>query len=300
MTMLPDGRFAVPVSINGTAHEFMVDTAGVFSEIDADAAQTLGLQETPAVYDMYGASGKLHINAATVKSFMVGNNEAKNFHVGVRHPAAGASAKQDAGEKPGIDGLLAPDFLSLFDMELDFAAKKMNLFSPDHCAGKVVYWTRSGYAELPFRFTSGALAATWHIQLQMTLDGHGVSTDLDTGSAGSFMQKKAAVQIFGIDETSSGVVKSPYGTDASPMSRKQFGSLSLGGLTVQNPQIDILQDLEESAFRMEHSEKSRDDPIYGNQLRSENLILGMNVLSKLHLYIAYKEHELYLTAVDAR
>ncbi len=195
--------------------------------------------------------------------------------------------------------MLSPDFLSLFDVEFDFAAKKMYLFSQDHCPGKVVHWTRDGYAELPFQYTGGPIGITPHIRLRMTLDGHEVSTNVDTGAAGSTISRRSASLIFGVDETSPGVVKSQYWSDQFPVYRKQFASLALGGLAVQNPQVDILPDLEEKAFRMAHSERSRDDPIYGSKLEGEEFTLGMNVLSKLHVYIAYKEHKIYITSVDA-
>ncbi|MBV9993024.1 MAG: aspartyl protease family protein [Alphaproteobacteria bacterium] len=302
MTMLPDGRFTVPVTLNGVSHQFLVDTAGVFSEISDSAAQKLGLKETEAGTFLYGASGKLKLGAATVTSFKVGNNEARNFHIAVRHLPADAPAppKEQTKTEAETDGLLAPDFLSLFDVEIDTAKKKANLFSQDHCPGKVVYWTRGGYADLPFRFTSGAIMSTPHIQLRMTLDGHDVSAALDTGADGSYLRKRSAVQIFGVDETSPGVSKVADSPDAYPVYRKQFGSLTLGGLTVQNPVVYIFPGKEEDAFRMEHSEKSRDDPIYGSSLAPEDFTLGMNVLSKLHLYIAYKEKKVYITDADAK
>ncbi len=50
---------------------------------------------------------------------------------------------------------------------------------------------------------------------------------------------------------------------------------------------------------MAHSEKSRDDPVYGAHVSLEQLTLGMNVISKLHIYVAYKEHKVYVTAADA-
>ena len=75
--------------------------------------------------------------------------------------------------------------------------------------------------------------------------------------------------------------------------------LQLGGVAVQHPMIDIVPDQMDSSFKMAHSEKSRDDPIYGEEMKPEDLSLGMNVLSKLHLYIAYKEHKIYATAADA-
>jgi hypothetical protein len=299
MTILPDGRFAVPVTINSTQHEFLVDTSGVFSAITGESVEKLGLKEAPTNMEMYGVNGKERISTVDVDSFKVGNNEATHFHLMGYRPNPQPQKQDEKSESQKIDGILAPDFLNLFDIELDFANKKMNLFSQDHCPGKVVYWTRGGFAELPFHHTGGVIAAIPHIDFQMTLDGQDVSTDLDTGSATSWLRHKMALQVFGVDETSPGVTKSALSTDAMPVYHKQFGSLTLGGLSVQNPQVDIIVDQMENAFRMEHSEKSRDDPMYGSHLSPEQFTLGMNVLSKLHLFIAYKEHVVYLTAADA-
>jgi len=299
MTMLPDGRFAVPVTLNGKSFEFLVDTGGVFTSTDDQTAKALGLEQGPVHGDMYGAGGKVAVTAANVRSLKLANVELKDFHIAIEHPQGTA---QDNGPPANSDnrivGLLAPDVLSVFDVELDFAAKKMNLFSQDHCPGKVVYWTRGGYAELPIRFVSGQMGGDPHINLDMTLDGHTVNTMMDTGSPGAWLMKKPAALLYNVDEHSPGVVASPYAHEGYSAFRKQFTSLSLGGLTVQNPQIDIMPPLMEDAFRMAHSEKSRDDPIYGADFRPEEFILGMNVLSKLHLYIAYKERKIYITPVD--
>ncbi len=112
MTALPDGRFTVPVSINGTMHPFMVDTGGVFSKIAPGVAQKLGLSEGPTRAEIYGAVGKLHLSVVDVDSFKVGNNEAKRFHLAV--------TDDDTDPQGGVDGVLGPDLLILFDVELDF------------------------------------------------------------------------------------------------------------------------------------------------------------------------------------
>jgi hypothetical protein len=299
MTMLQDGRFTVPVSLNGTSAKFLVDTGGVYTEIDSGTATALGLKQVPVAGEMYGVAGKIQITAANVESFKLGNVELKNIHVAISQ-VSGGDQKPKPETADRVAGLLAPkDVLSLFDVELDFAAKKMNLFSQDHCPGKVVYWTRGGYAELPFRFTTGAIASNPHIVLDMVLDGHSISTMLDTGSPGSWLMKKPASQIYGVDEHTAGVIASPYARDGFPAFRKPFGAIALGGLAVQNPQVDIMPSLMEDAFRMAHSEKSRDDPIYGSNFSPEDFILGMNVVSKLHAFVSYKERKLYITAADA-
>jgi hypothetical protein len=225
------------------------------------------------------------ISSVDVESLKLGGVEARHFHLvgGGVHPPEGSN----------FDGVLAGDLLGQFDVEFDFADKKLNLFSQDHCPGKVVYWTQSGYAEIPFHIVSD------HIDFQMTLDGHDVTTELDTGSMETWLRHKSAVQIFGLDHNSPGM-KRVGGSDQFPVFERQFDLLQLGGVSVHNPQIAIIADQTEQAFRMQHSEKSRDDPIYGVRMEIEALTLGMTTLSKLRLYIAYKEHKIYVTDVAAR
>jgi hypothetical protein len=197
------------------------------------------------------------------------------------------------------DGVLAGDLLMLFDVEFDFAKRKLNLFSQDHCPGKVVYWTQTGYAEIPFHLANGPISTNDHIDFNMTLDGHELSTDLDTGSSWTWLRRKAASRVFGLEDTSPGMQRDPRSPDDSPLFVKKFGLLELGGVAVKNPDIQIVTDHADDAFRMAHSEKSRDDPVYGARFSLEDLTLGMNVISKLHLYIAYKEHKIFVTAADA-
>jgi hypothetical protein len=55
----------------------------------------------------------------------------------------------------------------------------------------------------------------------------------------------------------------------------------MGGVTVTNPRIRLTEG--------------------GNFLSGDSatLLLGMDVLSRLHLYIAYHEEKLYITGADA-
>lgn len=291
MTVMPNGLVTVPVSINGTTHRFVVDTAGIFSKIASSVAQSLGLKEVETGTELYSPKGRVKLAAADIASLKIGANEAKHFHLAVTDEASNPAS--------GVDGVLAADLLQVFDVEFDFAAKKMNFFSQDHCPGKVVYWTKAAYAELPFHMTSGPLAANDHIQLTTTLDGQDLITDLDTGSSTTWLRRKAAIRSFALDENSPGMTLAPYKENGLPVYRKKFGVLRLAGVDVRDPTIDVIDDQFDAAFRMAHSEKSRDDPVYGSSLEMEPFTLGMDVLSKLHLYIAYKEHKVYATAADA-
>lgn len=66
--------------------------------------------------------------------------------------------------------------------------------------------------------------------------------------------------------------------------------MEIGGVTIDNPVLLLLPDLVANAGH-------RTRP--GSLIRVENglpdVLLGMNVLRRLHLYIAYKESRLYIT-----
>src|ERR1051326_1017804 len=174
----PSGVLAVPVTVNGTPLYFAVDTAGTYTTISQWAASSLHVEARklgPQVYsskrgvasEIYDFKGNRYTEGAILESLKIGNNEAKNFHVLVR---------PDSAEESRIAGTIGPDLLELFDVELDFAAKKVTLYSQDHCEGKVVYWARD-YATVPFTLTSMD-----KINLVVTLEGLELGTTLATAT----------------------------------------------------------------------------------------------------------------------
>src|SRR5262249_240162 len=91
-------------------------------------------------------------------------------------------------------GALGVDVLSRFDVELDIQKRKINLFSPDRCPGKAVYWSNS-YAAAPLDLDMGG-----HPSVQMDLDGKPVRVELDLMPGNSAMGLKTAGRIFNIDQ----------------------------------------------------------------------------------------------------
>src|SRR5262249_10847973 len=95
-----------------------------------------------------------------------------------------------------VVGTLGPDIFSQFDVELDYAAKKLNLFSPDHCEGRVIYWQPKALAVIPMQVVSG------HVVVPVTVDGHRLKAAVDTGAALTIMNAARARSNFGLDENS--------------------------------------------------------------------------------------------------
>lgn len=172
-----------------------------------------------------------------------------------------------------FDGLLGGKFFKQYDADFDFGAGRLNIFL--HCAGQVVYWPAPAVAVVPFR-----LGSNNNIRFWVELDGKSVNAMLDTGASTTFLNPSRARRTFGVDVNAPGVEKIGDISGAS-MYRRRFKTLAFEGVTINDPLIVLTPDLTSDAA-------TRDSP--------PDLILGMTTLSQMHVYIAYKERKLYITA----
>jgi predicted aspartyl protease len=269
MFMEPGGNIDIPVQINGIPYRFGVDTGDVFTVTTKSISQYLNfdISSLRAVFTLMG--GVSSNTAGRSQSFLVGTLGAPKFAFVIMPDFALGDI--------GIDGLLGPDIMSTYDVDIDFAHAKFNLFAPDHCPGDVVYWTKGDYQKIPI-----GLEDSWHITAPVTLDGKQLTATVDTGAAHTVLSVGAAESVFGITLTSPGIQKlgSVRVNGSAPQTwyTYPFHELSIGGITLRDPQVMIAPD---------------------NQLGSgAKLLLGLSALRQLHMYIAYKERVLYLTPAE--
>jgi predicted aspartyl protease len=172
----------------------------------------------------------------------------------------------------GIDGTLAPDILRAYDDDFDFANATFSLVSKDHCPGKVVYWTDTGYSEVPFyRDRVG------HIQTEVEMDGARFRVIFDTGFSRSIMGLDEARNLFHIPADSP--LLKPADAPGFPGAfRYPFRRMTFGGVTLQNPDIILIPE--------------RDS-------RIEGAIIGISVLRQMHIYVAQDEGNMYVTPATA-
>ncbi len=71
-----------------------------------------------------------------------------------------------------------------------------------------------------------------------------------------------------------------------------FSSITIEGLTVANPKITVVADRMGARLATNSIRGATQDPY---SRASDSLIIGMNVLKKLHIYVAYGEKKLYIT-----
>lgn len=254
------GLPTVPITIDGTAVNMLVDTGAPFSILDLSVVNKFNLPEGWAGHPQMLFGGEGSSVATRVQIFKIGKSTIDKHAFVVWRDGRFASPS---------DGDLASDILGAFDLDFDFASGKLDFMSQDHCQGKVVYWTKGDYAAFPFTTDDDQ-----HIRIDVVLDGKTFSALLDTGSNMSTMSLEAAEEKFKLDRTGQAPTRVVH----------VFKQLALQGITVNNPEIDLVPDNESKLL---HSDGQAD------------MILGMDVLRVLHLYIAYKEHMIYATDADA-
>lgn len=262
LTTLPDGRFTVPGVANEQSFNFLVDTGGAVMTLSNDKAYSLGLLVAKAGGELRGVAGTKSSAIAFVDNFSLGLMQGKNvpFYIDDRLPS-------------GADGTLSPDIMKHYDVEIDPARGNINLFSPKHCPGKVVYWTSGGYVALPMSVVSGG-----HIEIQVMVDGKKVNALLDTGAVSSIVSL-GVLRALGITEKSPDLKPVGDKNSSYQLYNYPFKLLDFDGITVTNPLIQVASD---------------------NFLpRGTDMLIGVSILRRLHLYIAYGEEKLYITPAMA-
>ena len=260
MTFDDAGVASVPATIDGQQLRLIVDTAGLVSMLSQRTVDALQLRRDRTNGWAIGFGHSLIYNYVTPHAMQLGGLKATDKKFLVM---------SDTAEE---DGTLGPEVLRGYDVEFDFAAGRLYLYEHAPCAGNVVYWT-SNYARIPFGIDSAG-----HIRFHADLDGKPLNVTLDTGAYRSLLSLEEAEDLFGFDDKSPDLKDETKG-GSQPVYRYPFKTLSVEGLSVNHPDFMLISN-KQSGLR--------------------ETILGMGVLRQLHIYIAYGEGALYVSAASAR
>ena len=271
------GRFFLPVTVNGTAENFLFDTGGYYTQVSRDVAQSLKLPVHQGDFALYDAAGNVSRDLATLHDFKLGAMHGANLDLPVSTIAE-------------MRGAVALDHFTAMDLDVDFAASKLGLFSPSHCPGRVVWWTSPAEAG-----TVPLALQGYHAIVSVTLDGHAEKALIDTGAAYSTLTLDEARHIGLVPGATETPPKGLLNGDAHLKTFSHtFNSLSFGDVTVSNPQLALIP----NAF----GRQAERTALAGNRARSEkdllqvpDMIIGLDVLRQLHLYFAFGERKLYVT-----
>jgi len=284
----PDGagRPMVTAMINDKPVALLVDTGGGLSSLTKRAVRELNLQTAESRIQMRNIAGGSENLEARLPSIVLGGLRLEGpYFMVLPGPEDGGSDIETFG------GLLGSEMLRNVDFDFDFAAKKVNLISQDHCAGNVVYWPAATVAVVPFTFS-----AYGHITFRMELDGRRVNAMLDTGASNTILNLDIARRTFRVDVNAPDVEKvGEIGRSQSGVYRKRFKTISFDGVSVSNPMITMYPDLMGGGSLGQQRTGSIIRDARGGL---PDMILGMSVLSEMHVYIASNERKLYITAAN--
>ena len=293
LEVYPD-HLLVPVTLGTMPAKLVFRMDAAANAINSDVADKLDVHVTSIAPNIHiSRDGKEVTRLAHVPEMQLGSQTLKNMEFLMLPPGRYGD---------GVVGDLGTHMFEHVDLELDMAGGKFNLFSPDHCPGKVVYWTKAGFARLPLKTDTGL----GYVRAEVMLDGHPITVAFSTMGR-SRIGMNVMRQYFNVDETSPDLVAVSEDLLGHKLYKYPFKALTAEGLTVSNPDIlvydeqprpgcnDKLHFAEPDPSQLHATDRPRLARCFGG----DDAILGMSVLSKLHVYLSGQEHVLYLTDAKA-
>ena len=288
MTPVAGGNLmTVPVTINGSQRKFVIDTGDAGTQISQAMLGELSLPENtysrePMEFNVKGSHSAQDVRQRVrVTEFEIGKMKGSSMQFLI------SDDKALGGTKP-YDGLLANDLFNNYDLDLDFGARRMNYFSANHCPGQVVYWPEKPVAVVPVTIRDSM------ILVPVTIDGHAMDAVLDTSADRTTMRRGFAEQTFDLDpgNPQTPPVEGLRDGQGERVYTHTFGQIGFEGVAVGNLPVLIQSN---SMLRSPH-----DSTFTGSRFRSAtptipDLSIGMDVLGRLHVYIAFAEKKLYVS-----
>jgi hypothetical protein len=289
----PNGHLLVPVTIEGTRALMLLNTDTLASTLSEAAVGRLAIQTHSSSMTAKTPTGENYIpKIATAKQFSIGSAQFKNTHFLVPLTSfMSIIAERDYSDTQVI-GIIAMDVLASVDVELDIASRKMSLYSQDHCPNNVVYWSNV-HDSVPIH-----LGPRGGFYFPMDLDGKKIEATLSTWQATTTLSTDVTKKLYNFDSHSPDV-ESETDTTGKTIARYRAMQLDAVGFKVVNAHITLIDPRTGHC----HLGTRFGAAAYDNCEASPPLRLGLNVLTKLHIYIAPKEKVLYLTlagVVDQR
>lgn len=172
----------IKAQVNGVPVAFIVDTGAAVSLVTPRGAALLSL---PVDYDhrvlMQGTGGSVFAYGAELRSLDLGSSVAHNVEFTV---AGGFDGTVDGLT---LVGLFGADFLANYDVAFDLPAHHVGLYKEQNCAADFPSPWGSGATRLPYD-----LQKDTQIHLSVSLDGHPVDMQLDSGAGYTMLDLESA------------------------------------------------------------------------------------------------------------
>lgn len=296
----------VPLTINGTGKQFLLDIGTAPDEISQSAVSELHLPRA----DLRAANNPTSVNNAIFK-FEVPVIDVKSATAPkVYQPQVTAAAvilgevtlpdlkfqvssDRDLGKAKPYDGRLTAAGFRRYDLDVDFGGKRLSFLAATTCGdpNQIVYWPHSVVAVIPMTSAFGKIA------VPVNIEGHQIDAVIDTGSNQTVMRRAVAERLFGLKADTPEMMPEDDLRDGSGarVYRHTFSKIALEGVAVSNLPVLIEANSMVRRARRATTTGSRlqaaDDP--GDPI--PDLALGTDVLKQLHIYAAFGQGKLYAT-----
>jgi beta-lactamase regulating signal transducer with metallopeptidase domain len=271
----------VTAAIDGNPERLLIGIGDLSTQLWNTPATKLDLPLRGRSHPVMDAGGRFSQDAARVGEFKLGSMETGTFDIQIMPDPGFANA--------GTDGILGTDMMQRYDIDLDFAHRQLNYFTPEQCNGAGVYWSPGTVTPVDMVTYSGVL------YVPVTLDGHTIIALLDTSANRTFLNPQVAERLFGLKADSLEAGNVTDGGALIKAGMHTFSSLSFGGLTFNSPQIAVPFDVATEDTKEFHASRVIRDRYHLSDYLPP-MIIGMDVLKQSHLYISFQDKRVYVSA----
>ena len=183
------GLFLVPVTLNGTTVDFLLDTGAERTVVGLAAAERLGLARDPWVSsDIEGAGGRDQRRLGLPRTLSFGGLALRRRTVAADNSVVVGPIPESVGGHP-MAGLLGQDFLSAYDLDLDVPGGVLRLYDAYACATVAPPWPGRVRALPAVRPVRNILA------LLVRVAGQAMLAELDTGASATVLTAPGMVRL---------------------------------------------------------------------------------------------------------
>jgi predicted aspartyl protease len=279
----PFNQLLIDVAINDVPVKIQVDTGAVTSTLSAKFATRIGMPIETMAGVIYGLTGDALNQKTRIRTLRLGKAVSSDAAVALTPTGGDGTDDQPVG-------LFGADYLQNYDVEIDAAGGKVNLFTHNHCPDRVVYWAPDFFkSKIYYVGNSPAHRPT----MDITVEGKPLRAVIDTGAYANMMRLAVAQDRFGLSPDSPDMPKvgETKGVEGRALDTYQhmFQSLTFGEITLHNTRM-LIAPINTAAHAP--ATGSRINTGMGDQ---PDAFIGMSLLKQLHLFIAYDENTLYYT-----
>jgi predicted aspartyl protease len=261
-----------PVMVNGIPGTFILDTGAAQTAVTPDAVSHFGLAlDEWAATTMHGVGGLERRRNANPRSVELGGVALHRRSLARDSTLRVATLPRSMVGGRRIDGLLGRDFLSLYDLDLDFPRRTLALYDVQGCTGRFLPWV-DGYLSVPVENPAESA-----LVVPVALDGVPLRALLDSGASRTLVAAPGMARLgLGIDRLrgDSSQIVSGVGPHTVTMWQHRFRELRIGDETFAQPMFLVA-------------------PIEIRPI--SDMLLGADWLMRHRIWISYATSQLFAT-----